>query len=84
MHVLLIVGVPLIAILGGIFFNNGRLVRMESRVDLRLDKMEASTTGRFDRLESRIDRMQSDLSQFYTILGKHEVRPDVLEKRPSP
>ena len=39
--------------------------------------------ARFDRLESRMDRMQADLSQFYTILGKHEVRLDVLEKRPT-
>ncbi len=70
MHDLLIVGVPLIAILAGIFFNNGRL-----------DKLEARSDARFDGLESCLDRMQSDLGQFYITLGKHEVRVEVLEKR---
>ncbi len=37
--------------------------------------------ARIDRLESRLDRMQADLSQFYTITSKHEVRLEAVEKR---
>ncbi len=90
MHDLLIVGVPLLAILAGIFLNNQQLEKLEARMtarftamDSRFDKFESNVDSRFNRLESRMDRMQSDLSQFYTILGKHEVRLDVLEKRPT-
>lgn len=90
MHDLLIIGVPLLAILAGIFLNNQQLDKLESRMnarftamDTRFDKFEANVDSRFNRLESRMDRMQADLSQFYTILGRHEVRLDVLEKRPA-
>ncbi len=52
-------------------------------MDTRFDKFEANVDSRFNRLESRMDRMQVDLSQFYTMLGRHEVRLDGLEKRPA-
>ena len=34
-----------------------------------------------DRLESRLDRMQADLSQFYRDLGDHGASIDVVEKK---
>ena len=33
------------------------------------------------RLESRLDRMAADLSQFYLMLGKHDGKIESLEKR---
>ena len=33
------------------------------------------------RLESRMDRMAADLSQFYLLLGKHDGKIEALEKR---
>ena len=90
MHDLLIVGVPLWAILAGLFLNNQQLEKLDTRMtsrftalDSRFDKFESNVDFRFNRLDSHMDRMQSDLSRFFTILGKHEVRLDVLEKRPA-
>ncbi len=40
MHDVIVVGVPLLAILGGISFNNQALVRVETRLDGRLDRLE--------------------------------------------
>lgn len=34
-----------------------------------------------NRIENRLDRMQSDLSQFYLMLGKHDGRLDAIEKK---
>jgi hypothetical protein len=56
MHDTITVGIPVMAILFGILFNQRGL-----------DKLE----GRFDRLEKRMDTMQSDLSRFYQILCEH-------------
>ena len=81
MHDVLIVGVPLLAILAGIFFNNSRLERLESRLDGRIDSFESRANSRFDRVDLRLDRMQADLSQFYANPGKHEIRLESLEKR---
>ncbi len=36
--------------------------------------------SRFNRIETRLDRMQADLSQFYMTLGKHEGKIESLEK----
>lgn len=82
MHDVIIVGIPLLAILAGIFFNNSNSNSNTVRIEARIDKLE----GRVDRSESslsaRLDRMQADLSQFYMILGKHEGKIESLEKRP--
>lgn len=37
--------------------------------------------SRFSELNSRMDRMQADLSQFYLTLGKHDARLDNVEKK---
>jgi len=71
MHDVIVVGLPLLAILAGIFFNNSRFDRLESR----MEKIQSDLTG-------RIDRMQSDLGNFYGILGEHKAKIENLEKQP--
>jgi hypothetical protein len=60
----------LITILAGMYFNNRGLDKLEGRVE-----------AGFDKIEGRLDRMQSDLSQFYRDLGDHGARIDILEKK---
>ena len=81
MHDIVIVGVPLLAMLTGIFFNNSQMETLESRLDGRIDSFESRANARFDRVDSRLDRVQADSSQFHTIRGKYEVRLEALEKR---
>lgn len=69
MHDALTVGIPLLAILGGIFFNNSRF----DKLDARVDRVQSD-------LSARLDRMQADLSQFYMILGKHEGKIESMDK----
>jgi hypothetical protein len=59
MNELVVVGVPLLAIFGGILFQNQR----------------------FNGLDTRLDRMQSDLSQFYQMRGKHDAKIENLEAK---
>lgn len=77
MHDLIVVGVPLLAILAGILFNNSTSNSNTVKIEARIDKVET----RIDNLAARIDRMQADLSQFYMILGKHEGKIEALEKK---
>ena len=60
MHGAITVGVPVLAILFGLLFNQRGLDKLESRVD-----------ARFNGIDGRLDRMHSDLSMFYRILGEH-------------
>jgi hypothetical protein len=53
MHDAITVGIPVLAVLFGMLLNQRGLDRLEGRVD-----------SRFDRLEKRMDTMQSDLSRF--------------------
>jgi hypothetical protein len=55
----LTVGIPVLAILFGILFNQRGLDKLETRLD-----------GSMNGLEGRLDRMQADLSRFYCILGE--------------
>ena len=66
MHDTITVGIPVMAILFGILFNQRGLDRLE---------------GRFDRLEKRIDVIQSDLSRFYQILGGQGGKIEMLQKK---
>lgn len=70
MHDAIRIGIPVLAILFGILFNQRGLDKLEGRVD-----------SRFDRLEKRMDTMQSDLSRFYQILGEHSGKIDLLQKK---
>jgi hypothetical protein len=42
-----------------------------------IDKLES----RFDRVDGRMDRMQSDLSIFYRTLGQHDKAIEFLERK---
>ncbi len=81
MHDVIVVGLPLLAILAGIFFNNSRFDRLETRVD----KFQFDLTAKIERVQSdltvRIDRMQADLGNFYGILGEHKAKIENLEKQ---
>jgi hypothetical protein len=77
MHDAITVGVPVLAILFGILLNQRGLERLDSRID----KLESKVDARFTHMESRIDRIQADLTMFYRILGEHGARIENLEKR---
>jgi hypothetical protein len=70
MHDVVVVGIPLLAILGGIFFNRNNLK------DLR-----AEMNARFNKVEDRLTAIDADLRQFYHLTGKLEGRVDAIEKR---
>ena len=88
MHDVVIVGVPLIAILGGIFFNNQALARVETRLDGRLDRVEnemRDVRGEIKDLRGDVTSLRSEMhrefEQFYRTLGQHDARIDNLEKQ---
>ena len=70
MHDLVIVGVPLLAIIAGAFFNNQGLARLEGRID-KLQSEITAMRGEFHR----------EFEQFYRTLGQHGARLDNLEKQ---
>jgi predicted nucleic acid-binding Zn-ribbon protein len=92
MHDVVIVGVPLIAILGGIFFNNQALGRVETRLDGRLDRLENNlkdfrgeirdVRGEIKDLRGEMTSLRSEMhrefEQFYRTLGQHDARLDNL------
>ena len=57
MHDTITVGLPILAILFGILFNQCGLDRLE---------------GQLNRLESKVDRIQGDLSMFNREFGRHD------------
>ena len=63
-------GLPSSMVLVGMFLNQRSFVRLES-----------SLGSRMDRLETRLDRIEADLREFYRTLGQHDARLDNLEKR---
>jgi septal ring factor EnvC (AmiA/AmiB activator) len=66
----IVVGLPTITVLVGIFLNQRSI-----------DRLERSLGNRIDRLEARLDRIEADLREFYRTLGQHDARLDNLEKR---
>ena len=92
MHDVIVVGLPLLAILAGIFFNNSRFDRLETRVDkfqfdltAKIERVQSDLTAKIEKVQSdltaRIDRMQADLGNFYGILGEHKARIENFEKQ---
>lgn len=93
MHDALTIGIPVLAILFGILWNQQGLRDLRNEMfarfnstDSRIDRTQADLDGRLDRMQSdlngRLDRMQADLSQFYRTLGQHDAKLEVLEKKP--
>ena len=84
MHDAITVGIPVLAILFGILWNNQGLrdLKADLKADIQGIKGDfQGLKGDFNRLETNQDRMQADLSQFYKIMGEHGARLDSLEKR---
>ncbi len=73
MHDVIVVGLPLLAILAGIFFNNSRFDRLDARIDkvqselnLKIERVQSDLTARIEKVQSdltaRIEKVQSDLT----------------------
>lgn len=77
MHDLISVGVPLIAILGGVLFNRNDTKELRAEMNARFNEMNT----RFNKVEDLLGRIDADLRQFYHLTGKLEARMDALEKR---
>ncbi|MGA3263557.1 MAG: hypothetical protein ABSC47_05875 [Terracidiphilus sp.] len=73
----IVVGLPTLTVLVGMFLNQRSFDRLEGQVGSRMDQLGS----RMDRLEARLDRIESDLREFYRTLGQHDARLDNLEKR---
>ena len=70
MHDVVIVGVPLLAILGGILLNR------QDVLSLRTDM-----NRRFDLVDNRFDSIQRDMREFYGEQARHDVRLSALEQK---
>jgi archaellum component FlaC len=77
MHDVVIVGIPLIAILAGIFFSRSDTKELRAEMNALFNEMNA----RFNKVEDHLGRIDADLRQFYHLTGKLEARMDSLEKR---
>ncbi len=65
MHDAITVGVPVLAILFGILLNQRGLDKLETKMDARFNQVD----NRIVHMEGRIDRIQTDLQQFYRTLA---------------
>jgi hypothetical protein len=65
-QLMLSIGLPTLTILVGIFYSQ---------------KGIAVLSDRLDRIEGRLDRIDADLRQFFSITGRLEGRMDSFEKR---
>jgi hypothetical protein len=70
-------GLPTITVLLGILLAQ----RAADKLERRTDTLEQWMEQRFGRVESRLDRIEADLREFYRTIGQHETRLDTLEKR---
>ncbi len=69
-QLILSIGLPMLTILIGIFLSQKGLADMNAR----MDRLET-------RIETRLDRINADLRQFFSITGRLEGRMDAIEKR---
>jgi DNA anti-recombination protein RmuC len=77
MHDIVIVGVPLVAILAGIFFSRSDIKDLRAEMRSEFNKVY----DRFNKVEDHLGRIDADLRQFYHLTGKLEARMDAIEKR---
>jgi ABC-type phosphate transport system auxiliary subunit len=81
-----------LTILAGILLNNKGLSDLkaelkadnaELKAELKADNAELKAELKADisRIDARLNSMQSDLNQFYVVMGKLEGRLDAIEKR---
>ena len=81
MHDTITIGIPVLAILFGVLWNNQGLRDLKTELKSEIKDLRGEMKNDFLRIESKQDRMQADLSQFYRILGEHGARIDNIEKR---
>ena len=67
MHDALTVGIPVLAIVLGAWFNNQGLRDLKAEVVAA----RAEASSKFLHLAARIDTVSADLNRFYQTLGKH-------------
>jgi ABC-type phosphate transport system auxiliary subunit len=81
-----------LTILAGILLNNKGLSDLKAelkadnadlKAELKADNAELKAELKADisRIDARLNSMQSDLNQFYVVMGKLEGRLDAIEKR---
>jgi hypothetical protein len=85
MHDVLIVSVPLIAILAGLFFNRTDMnnLRSDSKADslsLR-NELKSEIKELRSEMNARFDRVDAELRYFHGVTGKLDGRIEALEKR---
>ena len=85
MHDAITVGLPLLAILFGILLNQQGLrdlrSELKSELTAQIGSLRSEMITRFAHTDSRIDRVQADLQQFYRTLGEHEKAIEIIERR---
>ena len=79
MHDVVVVGIPLLAILVGIFFNRSDLKDLRVEMNTRFNQIDGNVNDRFNRIEDRLAGIDADLRQFYHLTGKLEGRVDAIE-----
>ena len=77
MHDVISVGVPVLAILFGILLNQQGFRDLKAELTGKIDALHSNIVN----TNSRIDRIQADLQQFYRTLGEHDKAIDILERR---
>ncbi len=85
MHDVLIVSVPLITILAGLFFNRTEMqqLRADMKADMRelRSEMKSEIAELRSEMNARFDRVDAELRYFHGLTGKLEGRIDAIEKR---
>jgi hypothetical protein len=70
-----------LTILAGILLNNKGLSDLKAELKADIAELKAEFRSEISRIDARLNAMQSDLKQFYVVMGKLEVRLDAIEKR---
>ena len=70
-----------LTILAGILLNNKGLSDLKAELKADNADLKAELKADISRIDARLNSMQSDLNQFYVVMGKLEGRLDAIEKR---
>jgi hypothetical protein len=85
MHDVVVVGIPLIAILAGIFFSRNDIKELRSEMRSEMKELRSEIRGQIQDLRSerrtRFDLVDAELRYFHGTVGKLEARVDAIEKR---
>jgi len=80
MHDVLIVGVPLLMILAGLFFNNRAISEMRSKLKAEIRDLRIEMRQGFEKANDRFNRVDDRLTDIYRIVGEHEGRLQAVER----